>query len=203
MSITKKLRIGSGAYVWVIMAVIVLGAAMGCGASAEERTEATAMPEHIPVESDVAAVQVVPTSTPTAECPTPAEQEYLDAIESDMRRLATLTTMMAEDLVRPTENPYLYEDDLWRMTMENHFRVLPLFADALLEHDPPASASTLRALIERMVGDYKSAIELYEGGVANLDADMMVAGADKMTLSTDEARQIGAQIASFCQIRGR
>ena len=189
MLLTKKLWLSAVCMVGVILMIGIITATVGCNTPAE-----TVQP--------AATAASAPSPTVT-ECPTSEEQEYLDAVQSDLRRLGTLTTMMSEDLVRPTENLHLYEDDLWRMTMENHFYVLQASADALLEHDPPASATSLQGLIERMVGDYKSGMVFYKAGIANLDADMLIAGDDELTLATDDVRQIGAQVESFCQIRGR
>ena len=182
MSLTKKLWIRAGTVIEMAVLIGIIGL-VACGGA-----------DPSPVAVKVAVL---------VDCPSSEEQEYLDAIKSDLIRLSTLTIMMSEDLARPAENLHLYKDDLWRMTMENHFYVSRRSADTMLEHDPPASASKLAALIERMVGDYKDAMDLYEGGIANLDSDMMQAADDKITLATDYVSYIRGEMASFCQSRGR
>ena len=152
-----------------------------------------------------AANSIAPTATPVPapSCPTAEEQAYLDAIQADLRRLGVLTEMMAEDLGRASTDPLLYVDELWGMTMENHFYTLQRSADDLLEHGAPASAVAIDELIHRMVGDYKTAMGLFEQGLSNLDPVPLEESDEHMTLAMDDAGYIGGQIASFCQIQGR
>ena len=68
-------------------------------------------PSRVLTPSTSTVVQVLPTPTrvPTAipTCPSYVEQAYFDALESEMRRVGTLTIMMSEDFQRASDDPYL------------------------------------------------------------------------------------------------
>lgn len=160
----------------------------------------------VPTRADTAqspTQEAQPTSPSTPSCPTQDERAYLDAIQGDFRSLGTLTIIMSEDLAKASSDLRLYEDELWNMTMENHFYILPRAADRLLEHDAPASANVIDESVHRMVADYKTAIGLYEQAISNLNAADVNLASEYMDFATDDAQYIGKQIQSFCKIQGR
>ena len=169
-----------------------------------EAVAPTPVATHVLIPTPEPTITPIPTRplTEAQECPTPEEQVYFDTIQSDLLRLGTLTTMMSEDLGRPAANQMLYTDDLWQMTMANHFDLLPRYADDLLKHDVPPRAAEVGRLMQRMVSEYQTAIAMYADGIANLDPDVLAEGEYWITLATDDVGYIKGQIASFCQLHG-
>ena len=152
--------------------------------------------------------------TPT--CPSYVEQAYFDALESELRRVGTLTIMMSEDFQRASDDPYLIEDPFWVMGMGTQFWVISQAADDILEMHAPSSAAKVRAAADQMAQRLKTAMTLYEIALDEkvgepkrgrerraLDMDMLAEATTILTYAGDDGRHVRGLMASFCQIEGR
>ena len=153
-----------------------------------------------------------PTSIPVAVCPTVAEEEYFDEMNSGLRRVGTLTIMMSEDFQRASDDPYLIEDSFWLMGMGTQFWVMSQAADDILEMYAPSSAAKVRAAADQMAQRLKTSMALYEIALDEkvgepkrgrerraLDMDMLDEATNIMTYAGDDGLHVKGLIASFCE----
>ena len=153
-----------------------------------------------------------PTSIPVAVCPTVAEERYFDEMNSELRRVGTLTIMMSEDFQRASDDPYLIEDPFWVMGMGNQFYAISRAADDILDISAPSSAAKVRRAADQMAQRLKTSMALYEIALDEkvgepkrgrerraLDMDMLAEATTILTYAGDDGRHVKGLIASFCE----
>ena len=106
---------------------------------------------------------------PTGQCPSEVEQIYFDELNSKMRSIGTLTTIIGEDFARAGADSSLLFDEVWVMGITNNTYAIGRNADDILTLSSPGSAELVRKPAYDMAWRIKQEMSALEEGVEPLD----------------------------------
>ena len=106
---------------------------------------------------------------PTGQCPSEVEQIYFDELNSKMRSIGTLTTIIGEDFARAGADSSLLFDGVWVMGITNNTYAIGRNADDILTLSSPGSAELVRKPAYDMAWRIKQEMSALEEGVEPLD----------------------------------
>ena len=140
--------------------------------------------------------EVTPESAVTRECPTAAEQEYLDQMGSKGVSAFTSLTMFGEELQEATTRKLLDED--WLYARETDVMVLQLMFDKLIAVQSPASTAHIYRQVEEIVRLNKEALLSIDTGLQEFDMEMLETGTGLMENIMPKLSALTRAVETFC-----
>lgn len=200
MTPTKKIGIGCGALLGVVMLCVVAGLLVG---PQEDKTPtptavavqaAAVAPTATPVPTVPPTAAPEPTSVPTAtpEVDDTAEvAAYLDWMVEHVGNAGTGLTELGKLSTRAGADNTLLLDQDWRIDVTVTLAMLRVTGDTLQEYYPvPAGLEEIDGLIVLIGRDLVYISTEYAAGVDDLDATRIVNASERMTLVGERAGQL-------------
>ena len=132
------------------------------------------------------------------ECPTEAEETYLDDLGSSMRGASTLLTMFGEELIAVGDTPWKIQDTDWLYARETDIDTMVLYFDQINDIPHPPSVDALHRQAQDVVADNTSALNDVKGGILAHDIDRLERGGNALVRTNSNNIALARAIKTFC-----
>ena len=168
-----------------------------------------------PTLSSAPTITPLPTPTPTAtaQCPTFLEQQYFDALATEMETLLPAIEEIIDFLGQVEDNPLLFLDDKWPDTVAATFIRIEFDAATILELKAPDSVSSVSTLAVEMASSLRAASSAYTIGLFSLNplvpeatenrriqfaVEAIKSGRTQFALAVSKSQQMANALVTFC-----
>ena len=208
----RKLAIVALAVLGFFIVIGIIGAIVG-GTEPEPTPQAVIdptpifdTPEPTPIPTAVPALE--PTAEPTPilptpeveACPSPKEQDYLDAVTRQLVTIAEALVDVGVLFSRAGYDANLLRNQDWINGVVLQFAILEVSGDILLENAPPTTATAqIQVHVIEVVRNVNSMIADISKGVDDFDVAAMQRGVRYMEAIGPAGEELAAAINGMCE----
>jgi len=155
----KKLLIGLGAIVGIIIIIAVIATTTG------PETQPGQIEPAQPPQTQPTPGEITPTPIPTL---TASEQAYATTIAEDSSKVAKAMSELGSLM----SNPQIGNDD-WTLKVAAQLATIRVLYDEAMEIEPPSSMTDIHYKYVQAMKHYETATHLIAQGIDELDADLI------------------------------
>ena len=132
-------------------------------------------------------------------CPMPEEQEYLTAVPIFHEEAAMGGESVSALLAQASADPSLLTTEAWKVAVAVALSRMETGARAIVDRDAPASLSQIDDLHKSSAAQVLEAVDLYRGGVSQLDPAAIEAAATLLASASEDRARAASAAEEFCE----
>ena len=177
--------------VWIIVALVVLGAVRTLAGTSDSAAPAVPAPTST-AQPEIAAPTV------TKECPTAAEIAYFDAVAPILDRITEEALVIAVLLAAVNDDPRLSSDPDWRLKLHQVKGNADAMLAEVLALSRPPSVEPVHESLEQSASNFQIAVTLFIEGTRPGSEFKLPLMNRHVALSNDAIRALTRKVDMFC-----